>query len=295
MFVKRIIMTFYKYFIIRDVIKIYTYINDFAKKRNILGRIYIASEGFNVHISVPLNYFDEVKFFFRSLHNNLYKIHYNCSLEHSKIAFFKLKIKIKKQIVSSKINNFCFLNEKKCIYLDTKNVNSFLLNSDVVFVDVRNSYEYNVGRFPKAIEIPSKTYRQQLSIMPMVLEPYKYKKIVLYCTGGVRCEKASVLLKKNNFKFVYQIYGGILNYLNDSKKNGYPILFKGKVFVFDNRLVEVVTNDILSPCKTCNKYIYNSYINCRNQKCHDLFLQCVYCKKKFKSCCSKECLNLISI
>lgn len=290
---KRIVMSVYKYFDIINPKKISSYIQSKLKKYDVLGRIYISTEGINAQFSVPQKNINDVIYIFRNIHFYMKNVYINFSVENNNIAFWKLKIKIKKQILSSgKINIPIFHKYKYNTYVDAFKVNKLFFDPDVIFVDMRNIYEYEIGHFKNALVIPSKTFREQLYKLKDFLLSYKKKKIIMYCTGGIRCEKSVILLKKNGFKKVYQIKGGILGYINQARKNNLPIYFLGKIFVFDERLSEKVTNDIFSFCKNCNKLTDNLHINCKNNYCHKLFIQCNSCSKKFKSFCSIKCKNL---
>jgi UPF0176 protein len=167
-----------------------------------------------------------------------------------------------------------------------------LNNPEIIFVDMRNSYEYEIGHFPNAVEIKSQTFREQLKKVIKVMDYAKNKKIVMYCTGGIRCEKATAWMLFNGFKYVYHLKGGIIGYVNDAKKNRLPILFKGSNFVFDNRMSEKISNDIISFCKQCNS-LSDRYVNCKFNPCHLLFIQCENCAIKFKNCCSNDCMQSI--
>ena len=118
------------------------------------------------------------------------------------------------------------------------------------------------------------------------------EKILLYCTGGIRCEKASSYLIKNNFKDVNQLDGGVINYANQVKKGEIKSKYIGKNFVFDNRLGERVTHDIISSCHQC-KNKSDSHTNCANDLCHLLFIQCDDCQSHYNECCSKECADYL--
>ncbi|MDE5285647.1 MAG: rhodanese-related sulfurtransferase, partial [Buchnera aphidicola] len=161
-------------------------------------------------------------------------------------------------------------------------------DENVIFLDMRNSYEYRIGHFENAIEIKSTNFRSQLKLVVQKMNYAKKKKIVMYCTGGIRCEKATAWMIFNGFKNIYHIEGGIIGYVHDAKKNNLPIFFKGRNFVFDNRMSEKVSNDIISFCEQCNQSS-DIYVNCKYNKCHKLFIQCKKCSNKFNTCCSVEC------
>ncbi|VAX76607.1 rhodanese-related sulfurtransferase [Buchnera aphidicola] len=290
---KRVILSFYKYFLIINPENLFNFLQFHLKNKNVLGRIYISKEGINAVISIPFILYNYFKRFFRNLYSKTRKMYINYFFENKKIAFWDLRIKIKNQLVSSKIINFNFYPNNCGIYLNASLVNKYLFNKNFIFVDMRNSYEYEIGHFSNSLSIPSKTFREQLKKLPYYLNSYRDKNIVLYCTGGIRCEKSTALLKYYGFSKIYHIYGGILSYIQQVKQNNLPNYFKGKIFVFDSRLFKKITNDILSKCITCKKNTNRSHINCFNNFCHRLFIQCKKCSIKLNSCCSVECRRIL--
>ena len=159
-------------------------------------------------------------------------------------------------------------------------------------VDMRNHYEYEVGHFEKAIEVPSDTFRDQLPMVANMLDDQKNKNIIMYCTGGIRCEKASAYMLHRGFENVFHLEGGIINYANEVKEKNLSNKFHGKNFVFDNRLGERITDEIIAKCHQCGKPA-DTHVNCVNSACHLLFIQCEECKNKYDGCCSKECQDVI--
>ncbi|CAL4321921.1 tRNA uridine(34) hydroxylas [Buchnera aphidicola (Periphyllus testudinaceus)] len=284
----RINFSFYKYFYIKNLIKIKNKIENLCKKLKIFGRIYISYEGINVQGSILKKFFNIMKNKINKLDINLKNVYFNIGIDNTRQSFFKLKVKIKKNLVSDKIKINFLKNKYKKKYLNSKQVNNFLDNEKVIFIDVRNNYEYKIGHFKKAISLNSSTFKNQLKNICYNANLYKKNKIVLYCTGGIRCEKTAFLMNENGYKKVYQIYGGIIGYVNDCIKNNNPIRFLGKNFVFDFRLKETISKDILSTCYQCRKKS-DHYVNCMNEKCNLLFIQCIFCSKLYKSFCSKMC------
>ncbi|WP_075431987.1 rhodanese-related sulfurtransferase [Buchnera aphidicola] len=290
-YTKRTIISLYKYFKIHNPIILLDFIKIELKKYDVLGRIYIATEGINVQISTPDIYMKNVIYFFKNLNIHLKNICINYSIVNRSMAFWKLQIKIRKQLVANNIHDIPILTDSFKNYLNAFQVNKCFFDKNTIFVDIRNHYEYEIGHFHRSLEIPSNTFREQLDKLPIFLRLYQNKKIVLYCTGGIRCEKAAALLKKYKFKNIYQIYGGILSYINQTKTYNLPMYFKGKLFVFDSRMAERITNDVVSICKNCQNITDSMHINCLNNVCHRLFIQCEKCSRKLKSYCSKRCLN----
>lgn len=288
----RFVVSFYKYFFIKSTKEYRDQIYKNFYKYNVLGRVYISDEGINAQISIPVKWYFFVKNFLYTLDPELNNLFINKSLNNDVKAFWVLSVKIKKNIVNDGIKNPLFDSKNVGIYIKSKQVNMMLSDPKTIFVDMRNSYEYEIGHFPNAIEIKSQTFREQLQKVIQVIDYAKNKKIVMYCTGGIRCEKASAWMHFNGFKYVYHLKGGILGYVHDAKKNGLPILFQGSNFVFDNRMSEKISDKIISFCKQCHKPS-DRYVNCSFDLCHLLFIQCKNCMIDFKNCCSENCMQHI--
>ena len=289
---QRITVSFYKYFrvqspsILRD---------DLYKKWDrlkIFGRVYVASEGINAQLSVPENNWNE---FIDDLYkiNELKNVSLKRALENGK-SFFKLTIKVKKELVAYSVSKDLYDMKNTGNHLTAEQYNKMLDNPDTLIVDMRNYYESEIGRFEGAIIPDVETSKELLPKVKTLLEGEEEKNILLYCTGGIRCEKASSYLIRNGFKNVSQLQGGIIQYAHEVKEKGLKSKFKGKNFVFDERLGERVTDDILSKCHIC-KAPCDSHTDCKNDACHILFIQCKTCSKKLKGCCSKECKNFAAL
>jgi len=237
----RTTVSFYKYFNIEDpqTFRDNLYIKLFDL--NVFGRIYVAKEGINGQISVPEDNFD---FFQETIYQaapELNGIRLNIAVDDDGKSFWVLRIKVRKKIVADGIDDPTFDLSKRGRYLQAEEINKMIDDQDVTFVDMRNHYEYEVGRFEGAIEVPSDTFREQLPMTVEMLKDQKDKDIVMYCTGGIRCEKASAYLLHHGFKNVYAIDGGIIEYARVAKEQGLPMKFIGQNFVFDERLCERIT------------------------------------------------------
>jgi UPF0176 protein len=257
---------------------------------NVLGRIYVANEGINAQISVPTENFD---FFTNYLYSFpfLNEIRLNIAVEDDGKSFWVLKIKVREKIVADGITDETFDVRNRGEYLSAEEFNELTENPETVVVDMRNYYEYEVGHFENAIEVPSDTFREQLPMAAEMLEDKKDSPVVMYCTGGIRCEKASAYLKHQGFKQVFHLEGGIIKYVRDVKEKGLENKFKGKNFVFDSRLAEKISDDVLSNCHQCGNAC-DTHTNCENRACHLLFIQCESCREKFSGCCSEECREI---
>ena len=159
---------------------------------------------------------------------------------------------------------------------------------------MRNHYESEVGKFENASCPDADTFREELKLVIDEYQDTKDKRILMYCTGGIRCEKASAWMKHNGFNEVYHLKGGIINYVNQVKANSLENKFKGVNFVFDQRLHERVSDDVIASCHQCGKPA-DIHINCANQGCHLLFIQCDECAQKYNHCCSDKCKEIIAM
>lgn len=289
----RITIGFYEYAFIDDpkAFRDELYKNLDAIK--VFGRIYIAHEGINAQLSVPQGNFDTLKNYLHSI-SFLNSVRLNIAVDDDGRGFWVLKIKVREKIVADGINDPAFNMHLKGKYVDAKKFNELSDDPDTIVVDMRNHYEYEVGHFENAIEIPSDTFREQLPMAVDMLQDKKAKNIIMYCTGGIRCEKASAYMLHNGFKNVFHLEGGIINYANRVKEEDLPNKFKGKNFVFDDRLGEKIGNEIISSCHQCGSPS-DEHTNCKNDGCHLLFIQCSECSKKYDGCCSEECQSIYNM
>lgn len=263
------------------------------KELDVLGRIYIAHEGINAQISVPTHNLDAFRSFLYSL-SGFDGLRLNIAVDDNGKSFYVLDIKVRKKIVADGIEDPTFDMVKKGKYVDAEKMNELMNDAETVIIDMRNHYEYEVGHFENAIEIPSDTFREQLPMAAEMMQEKKDKNIIMYCTGGIRCEKASAYMLHRGFKNVFHLEGGIINYVKQVKEKRLPVKFIGKNFVFDERLGERVTEDIISYCHQCGKPA-DTHTNCKNDGCHLLFIQCSECAEKFEDCCSTECMETINL
>ena len=278
----RTTLSFYAYTPLENLAELRDDLYKKLRSHNTLGRIYLAKEGVNAQISVPHeNLSDLSKVLEQHFPNTLL----NPALEQGR-SFFKLMIKIRPHIVAHGHKEELHLSHKGA-HLDAHEWHEAMDQPGTAVVDVRNTYEHEVGHFVGSLRMNTHTFRQQCHELPAFLKEHKDKKILLYCTGGIRCETASALLKKKGFKEVYQLKGGIINYKRQLKE-GEESRFIGKNFVFDERLGERVTEDVLSRCYTCGAPCDDHY-NCAWDGCHTLFLQCKKCQETYSGCCSQEC------
>lgn len=284
----RTTVSFYKYFSIADpqAFRDALYIRFDALK--VFGRIYIAGEGINAQVSVPAGNFEAFKESLYGAAPELDGIRLNVAVDDDGKSFWVLRMKVRKQIVADGIDDPAFDPARVGKYLKAAEVNRMIDDPDTVFVDMRNHYEYEVGHFAHAIEVPSDTFRDQLPMALDMLKEQKEKNIVMYCTGGIRCEKASAYMLHHGFKNVFHVEGGIIEYARKAREQGLPLKFIGKNFVFDDRMGERITEDVIAHCHQCGKPA-DTHTNCKNDGCHLLFIQCRDCATQYDGCCSEAC------
>ena len=283
----RITLSFYRYFSIEDPKVFRDDLYKILDALKVFGRIYIAQEGINAQISVPQQHFDDLKNSLESV-TGLEKLRLNIAVDNDGKSFWVLKIKVRDKIVADGIEDPAFNMNNKGRYVNAMEFNELSANPSTIVVDMRNHYEYEVGHFEKAMEIPSDTFREQLPMAVDMLKDKKETNIIMYCTGGIRCEKASAYMLYFGFKNVFHLEGGIIHYTNTAKENNLENKFLGKNFVFDDRLGEKVSGHIISHCHQCGAPS-DTHRNCKNEACHLLFIQCDACNEKFDGCCSAEC------
>lgn len=288
---KRITLSFYQYAHIIDPKKFRDSLFIFWNSIDVLGRIYIAKEGINAQLSLPEINIDKFTKHLNSV-SFLKNVRLNIALKHETKSFLKLKIKVRNKILADGLNDKNFDVTKKGIHLNAKEFNNLMSDKDSIVLDMRNHYESEIGHFKNAICPDVDTFRDSLDVIENKLKDHKEdKNLLMYCTGGIRCEKASAYFKHKGFKNVYQLEGGIIEYARQVKEQELKNNFVGKNFVFDNRRVEKISEEIIAQCHQCGAP-FDVHTNCANDACHLLFIQCDECKKKMKNCCSNKCLEI---
>ena len=289
----RTTISFYQYFTIQDPLAFRDELYKALNTLQVFGRIYIATEGINAQISVPSHLFEDFKTYLYSI-KGLEDIRLNIAVNDNGKSFWVLRIKHRSKIVADGIEDESFSMENKGNYVNAVQMNELLNSSETIVIDMRNHYEYEVGHFVNAIEIPSDTFREQLPMAAEMMKEKKDKNIIMYCTGGIRCEKASAYMMHHGFKNVFHLEGGIINYANQVKEVGIESQFKGKNFVFDDRLGEKITEDIISKCHQCGAPC-DTHTNCKNDGCHLLFIQCPSCAETYAGCCTQACTDIVHL
>lgn len=289
----RTTISFYQYFRVDDPRQLRDAMYKALHALQIFGRIYLAAEGINAQISVPGNNVDAFKNYLNTI-EALKDIRLNIAVDDDGKSFWVLKIKVREKIVADGINDPGFSMQHKGRYVNAAQMNELMQDENTIVIDMRNHYEYEVGHFVKAVEIPSDTFREQLPMAVDMMKDKKDKNIIMYCTGGIRCEKASAYMLHHGFNHVYHLEGGIINYARSVKDQGLETKFIGKNFVFDDRLGERITEDIISKCHQCGKPA-DTHTNCKNDACHLLFIQCDACAKEYDGCCSETCQTVYNL
>jgi UPF0176 protein len=290
---KRLTISFYKYHKIADPKNFRDQLYIALGKFKVLGRIYIADEGINAQISVPeinLNSFKEYLFTIDFLN----QVRLNIAVEDSGKSFFKLKILVRKKIVADGLDDSTFDSSNSGVHVNALEFNRLADDPNTIIIDMRNHYESEVGHFRNAILPDVDTFREELQVAEDLMKDHQNKNLLMYCTGGIRCEKASAWMKHRGFKNVFQLEGGIIKYAQDVKAQDLENKFIGKNFVFDERLGERITEDIIAVCHQCGNTC-DDHTNCKNDGCHLLFIQCKSCAEKFHGCCCEECKTIIEL
>jgi UPF0176 protein len=286
-------ISFYSYFPIEDPKQFRDTLYKHLYELKVFGRIYVAHEGINAQLSVPQSNFDALRDYLHSI-EPLKDLRLNIAVDDDGKSFWVLKVKIREKIVADGIEDPNFNMANKGKYVDAETFNKLTDDPQTIVVDMRNHYEYEVGHFENAIEVPSDTFREQLPMAADMLDDDKDKNIIMYCTGGIRCEKASAYLLHKGFQNVFHLEGGIIHYANTVKEKGLPNKFLGKNFVFDDRLGERIGEEIIARCHQCGKPA-DTHTNCVNEGCHLLFIQCGECAAKYEGCCSAACQTTIHL
>ena len=291
---KRFTLSFYKYELIKNLEIFRNFLFVQFNSIDVLGRIYIANEGINAQLSLPAKniyllkkILDEISF--------LKNVRLNIAIEHDNESFLKLKIKIRDKIVADGLGNDEYDLKNNGIHVNASEFNELLNDENTIAIDMRNHYESEIGHFEGANLPDVDTFRESLPIINKKYSKYKKdKKILMYCTGGIRCEKASAYLMQNGYENVFQLDGGIIEYTRQVKSQNIQNKFIGKNFVFDNRRSERISEKIISKCHQCGSKC-DEHVNCNNEACHLLFIQCEKCKIKYSGCCSADCEEIYQL
>lgn len=290
--VKRVTLSFYKYHPISELADFRDMLFRRFNDLDILGRIYVAEEGINAQISVLADQFDEFKQLLYSI-DFLNGVRLNTAIEDDGKSFYVLKIKLRKKIVADGIEEAIDLSSSG-EHINAVKFNKLTERDDTVVVDMRNHYESEVGHFQDAICPDVETFRESIAEVDEILPEHRDKNIVMYCTGGIRCEKATAYFRNKGYEKLYQLDGGIIEYARQVERLGIANKFLGKNFVFDERLGERISSEIIARCHQCGAPC-DTHINCANDACHILFIQCKQCAEEYDACCSSKCASFIAL
>jgi len=290
--IPRTTFSFYRYVQINDPA---TYRDELYRKweaLGCLGRIYIAQEGVNAQMNVPTENWEA---FVQCINEDpfLANVPFKIAVEDDPTSFYKLKIKIRPKIVADGLDDKTFNPWDTGNHLTARQFNE-AMDEGAIVVDMRNHYESEVGHFVGAIKPDADTFREELEMVQEILKGKEEQKILMYCTGGIRCEKASAYFKHLGYKDVNQLQGGIISYAHQINEEGLPSKYIGKNFVFDERLGERITEDVIAHCHQCGTPC-DDHTNCLNEDCHLLFIQCPACKTRMENCCSDDCIEMIHL
>jgi UPF0176 protein len=287
----RITLSYYRYVRLDDPAQFRDDLYRTYAALGVLGRIYVAREGVNAQLSLPASRWDE----FRAAMDDIpffQNLRLNVAVEAEGKSFFALAIKVRDKIVADGIDDPDFDPAQTGQHLDAEAFNRLTDDPNTLLVDMRNHYESEVGHFQNAITPDAATFREELPMVAEMLAEQKNRNIVMYCTGGIRCEKASAYLRYQGFHNVFQLEGGIIEYARQVQAKSLKNKFLGKNFVFDERLGERISTDVIAQCHQCDQPA-DEHTNCANEHCHILFIQCPACRERWAGCCSDACQDFM--
>ena len=290
---RRVTLSFYRYVILENLEPFRDQLYMQFAELQVFGRIYIAAEGINAQLSVPEFNFEKFRELIDS-HPQFSGVEFKIAVEDDGKSFHKLIVRIRTKIVADGLQDSSFDVTNVGRHLSASEWNEAMNSDQTVVVDMRNHYESEVGHFKGAILPDADTFKQELPMVADLLKDSREKKILLYCTGGIRCEKASAYLRHHGFEDVNQLYGGIIDYARQVKAEGLETKFIGKNFVFDERMGEKITHDVISTCHQCDQPS-DRHVNCANDDCHLLFIQCESCGERMNGCCTPECKSIAAL
>lgn len=282
-----VVLLYYKYVQIENAAKFaYDHLK-LCKELGLKGRILVADNGINGTVGGPKEGTDK---YMEIMHAdpNFKTMEFKTSTS-SQSTFKKIFVRYRHELVTMKYPETLDPNKEGGKYIEPAELNQlYASNEDFVIVDMRNDYEAEIGRFKNAVTLPMQNFKQLPEIVDKELGKYKDKKIVTYCTGGIRCETATALLKKKGFKDVFQLHGGVHVYGQQFPDANW----EGKLYVFDERVAVPINTPekrkILSKCLHC-LIPCDDYINCTNAECNKQIIICADCRVKWNDGCSEEC------
>lgn len=282
------VLLYYKYVKIDDYENYALLHLKFCTALGVKGRILIASEGINGTLSGTADQTNAYIYSMR-MDERFKDMEFKID-ETENHAFKKLYVRAKKEIVTLNLENDIDPNVISGKRLKPAEFLKAMKDENTILIDARNDYEYDLGHFKNAIRPDVRNFKQFPGWIKKNKEKFENKKILAYCTGGIRCEKFSGLLLREGLPDVNQLHGGIIGYSKDPSTRG--SMFEGKCYVFDERIsVDVNFAEgytLIGKCYHCGKP-HDRYVNCAHLSCHFQFICCEECEIKFKRSCSKEC------
>jgi predicted sulfurtransferase len=283
------VLIYYFYTTIYDVVAIQQWQLEICNSLGLKGRIIIAPEGINGTIGGSC---EATQAYSKALreHPLFSQVDIKVSIGNSD-CFPRLRIVVKKEIVRLGIDPTVVRADQAGRHITAEETHKLLesKSDNLVVLDVRNDYESAIGKFEHAVIPPIKTFREFPAYIYKNKDMFKNKDVLMYCTAGVRCERASAFLKSLDLaRDVMQVYGGIHRYV-ERFPEGY---FRGKNYLFDERRAVKINDDIMAQCSFC-RTSYDTYINCSNTQCNKQIISCLACKDEYKTTCSNVCKDLV--
>ncbi len=287
--VARTTLSFYRYVRLTDAETLRHTLYQEWEALGVLGRIYLSQEGINAQVSLPTANLDAFR---ANLDGReaFQEVPWKIAVEDDGKSFLKLIIKVKKKIVADGLADDAFDVTNVGTHLDAKTFNQKMEEGAVV-IDMRNNYECLIGHFEGAYLPKADNFRGAIDEVVDAFKGKKDAEVLMYCTGGIRCEKASAYLKHQGFTNVAQLHGGIIDYSRQLKAEGLKSKYLGQNFVFDERLAERITDDVVSTCMQCGTKS-DRIGNCHEATCNMLLVQCEACATKYADCCSPSCREI---
>jgi UPF0176 protein len=282
------ILLYYKYVAIENPEEFAQEHLAYCKELGVKGRILVAREGINGTLSGTVEQTDA---YMAHMHNDPRFRDMKFKIDESEHhTFKKIFVRYRPELVTFRLEDDIDPNQLTGKHLSPKEFYEELRKDDVIVLDGRNNYEYDIGHFRNAIRPEVESFREFPEWIREHLSDYKDKKILTYCTGGIRCEKLSGFLLKEGFKDVAQLEGGIVTYGKDPEVQGR--LFDGKCYVFDERISVPINQTeedvVVGRCHHCGKP-EDRYINCTYDLCHLQHICCPECEEKHRGFCSPKC------
>ncbi|MBT3174927.1 MAG: rhodanese-related sulfurtransferase [Lentimicrobiaceae bacterium] len=290
---ERTTISFYRYVIIENVSEFRDELYVRFAELECLGRIYVAREGINAQMSLPTHNLDEFLNFLDTT-GYLKDMPIKYAVEDDGKSFYKLIVRLRDRILADGLEDDAYDVTNVGKHLSAIEFHDLAADEETLIIDMRNSYESEIGHFENAVCPDADTFRDEIQMVTDEFKNQKDKKVLLYCTGGIRCEKASAYMKHMGFKDVNQLHGGIIEYARQINEANLKSRFVGSNFVFDNRMSESIDDQIISNCHQCGEPS-STHVNCANDACHLLFIQCESCAKTNNGCCSEECNGFIEL